>query len=563
MRIRLLLLAGTILPFALNAPALASEPSAKPLVLAQADAPACPEGQECPPACPEGQECPPPAQPEQPPPAEAQPPAETPPPAEEPPPAEAPPAEQPPAEAPPAEQAPAEQPAPEQPAAEQPAPEQPAPQEQQAPAEQPPATQEQPAQPPAGEQPEAVPPAPDQADQAQPQQNTGERPRRRQQQQDNAGEQQPPAPDQQAVQPPAEQQPAAEQPSVVEQQLEAQGDTEEAKRVRSLREQLLNQLQEAIAPAPEQQQQQGSRDRRDRRDRGGVWNREPDQGQVVEERSGRIIIDLGGGNIHVEQNVPDEGGRLLYGADDVEVQDLPHGRTRTIVHRPNGVDIVTERDRQGNIIKRSKYLPDGREIVLIDNRYEDNDSYRAPPPVLNDVPPPRVRIPRDRYIVDLGRASDDDIRYALQAPPVQTPPRPYTLDEVLRNEQVRAYSPRIDLDTITFDFGSATIGNDQMASLFHLGQAMEDVIAEHPDEVYLIEGHTDAVGSDYDNLILSDQRAEAVATALSQNFDIPPENLVTEGYGEQFLKVNTLGPERQNRRAAVRRVTDLLQAQSQ
>ncbi len=128
---------------------------------------------------------------------------------------------------------------------------------------------------------------------------------------------------------------------------------------------------------------------------------------------------------------------------------------------------------------------------------------------------------------------------------------------------MRAYSPRIDLDTITFDFGSATISDSQMGALYDLGQVMEQVIADNPDEVYLIEGHTDAVGTNYDNLILSDQRAEAVATALSQNFDIPPENLVTEGYGEQFLKVDTEGPERRNRRATVRRLTDLLQAENQ
>ena len=71
-----------------------------------------------------------------------------------------------------------------------------------------------------------------------------------------------------------------------------------------------------------------------------------------------------------------------------------------------------------------------------------------------------------------------------------------------------------------------------------------------------------SVGDD-DNLILSDRRAEAVAVALSQNFEIPPENLVTKGYGEQYLKVDTDGPERQNRRATVRRLTELLQAQNQ
>ncbi len=54
-----------------------------------------------------------------------------------------------------------------------------------------------------------------------------------------------------------------------------------------------------------------------------------------------------------------------------------------------------------------------------------------------------------------------------------------------------------------------------------------------------------------------------MATALSQNFNIPPENLVTEGYGEQFPKIDTEGPERRNRRATIRRLTELLQAEGQ
>jgi outer membrane protein OmpA-like peptidoglycan-associated protein len=35
---------------------------------------------------------------------------------------------------------------------------------------------------------------------------------------------------------------------------------------------------------------------------------------------------------------------------------------------------------------------------------------------------------------------------------------------------------------------------------------------------------------------------------------------VTQGYGEQQLKVRTSGPERENRRVAVRRITPLLRA---
>ncbi len=74
----------------------------------------------------------------------------------------------------------------------------------------------------------------------------------------------------------------------------------------------------------------------------------------------------------------------------------------------------------------------------------------------------------------------------------------------------------------------------------------------------MIEGHTDAVGSDVDNLSLSDRRAEAVANILTENFQIPPENLVTQGYGKQYLKVATDGPSRENRRVTIRRITPLL-----
>jgi OOP family OmpA-OmpF porin len=74
----------------------------------------------------------------------------------------------------------------------------------------------------------------------------------------------------------------------------------------------------------------------------------------------------------------------------------------------------------------------------------------------------------------------------------------------------------------------------------------------------LIEGHTDAVGNDVDNLSLSDRRAESVAVILTSVYQVPPENLVTQGYGPQFLKIPTDGPSRENRRVAARRITPLL-----
>jgi outer membrane protein OmpA-like peptidoglycan-associated protein len=378
-----------------------------------------------------------------------------------------------------------------------------------------------------------------------------------------------PADDQAAEPPPADDQTAEPAPlpveiapgeTVIEQQLEAQGGTEEAEQVQELIEELEEAQEEADEEAAEAEGGEAADGSdRDRDRRRGWW--EDEGGDVVEQRGDRIIIDLGGGQIFVEPSDRRREDRLLYGADDVEVQNLPGGHTRTIVYRRNGSQIVTVRDRYGNLISRIRVTPDGREVVLFDYRFDAD----VPPPVIyepGELPPFLVDLPEERYILVYGGASDEQIYDALLAPPLIEPERAYTVEEVTRNEGIRDIVPRIDLDTITFDFGSATISSSQMDELTALGQAMEEVIEENPAEVYLIEGHTDAVGSDYDNLILSDRRAEAVAVALTYNFDIPPENLITEGYGEQYLKVNTQEPERQNRRVTVRRITPLLSAQN-
>ena len=97
--------------------------------------------------------------------------------------------------------------------------------------------------------------------------------------------------------------------------------------------------------------------------------------------------------------------------------------------------------------------------------------------------------------------------------------------------------PRVDLDTITFETGSWEITPDQIDRLAVIAKAIKQAIARNPDEVFLIEGHTDAVGADVDNLSLSDRRAESVAVALTEQFQVPAENLTTQGYGEQHLKV--------------------------
>lgn len=274
--------------------------------------------------------------------------------------------------------------------------------------------------------------------------------------------------------------------------------------------------------------------------------------------SGAVVANLG---VRAAHRVLDDSDRLLYGAENIEIERLRGDRLRATISRPDGGSIITTRDSRGEIVSRVKRLPDGREFVLIDNRSPEDDP-RQPATTTQNLPDSLVSQGDTQRFFSLGKASVEEIRLALLASPLQPIERPYTLNEVLQDENVRAAVPRIDLDTITFEVGKASIGTDQRRALKQIGEALREIIAENPDEVYLVEGHTDKPGTDHDNLILSERRARAIAVALSEGFAIPPENLITRGFGELFPKIETDKPEPRNRAASLRRVTDLLHAEN-
>lgn len=230
--------------------------------------------------------------------------------------------------------------------------------------------------------------------------------------------------------------------------------------------------------------------------------------------------------------------------------------------RPDGSRILSYTDDQGRLIRRVRQFPDGRQVYLIDNRYSGPDrDFRDDVVVL--PPPPRVDLPPDRYIVDAGRADEATVYDTLVAPPVAPVPRRYTLDQIRYSPDLRARMRSVDLNTVTFESSSWTVPPEQADRLAVLARAINQAVRKNPQEVYMVEGYTDAVGNDVDNLSLSDRRAQAVAAILTQNFQVPPENLVTQGYGEQNLRVQTQDASAENRRVTVRRITPLLAQQGQ
>jgi outer membrane protein OmpA-like peptidoglycan-associated protein len=232
--------------------------------------------------------------------------------------------------------------------------------------------------------------------------------------------------------------------------------------------------------------------------------------------------------------------------------------------RPEGYRIVTIRNRYGDIIQRSRVDARGRETVLYyaPELYEDPDrDYFEDPGA--DLPPMRLRVPLNDYIIDTSTDPDRDYYEFLSEPPVEPVERVYSLNEVKYSARIRDKVRRIDLDTVTFATGSAEIPMSQARTLRKVADAINEVLDKDASETFLIEGHTDAVGSDQSNLILSDQRAESVANVLTDVYGIPPENLATQGYGERYLKVNTDGPNQENRRVTIRRVTPLVRPVAQ
>ncbi len=272
----------------------------------------------------------------------------------------------------------------------------------------------------------------------------------------------------------------------------------------------------------------------------------------------RVIISIDDQNF-----VRHDDSRRFYDRDgrQPEYERLRDGQVREVIVRDDGTRIVTIRNRYGEIVRRSRVVRGGDEYVLyyapelVEARRGPDYVWRDPG---EDLPPMRLTVPIEDYIIDTSSEPDRDYYEFLEQPPVERVERVYTLDEVRYSARIRDKVPRIDLDTITFATGSAEIPMNQASSLRKVADAINKVLEKDPAETFLIEGHTDAVGADQDNLILSDERAESVARVLTDAFAIPPENLTTQGYGEQYLKVRTDGPNQENRRVTVRRITPLV-----
>lgn len=268
---------------------------------------------------------------------------------------------------------------------------------------------------------------------------------------------------------------------------------------------------------------------------------------VVSDSGDRIVVERDG-RYRVLRN---DDVLLRRPGANVETYRYNDGSTRAVVSYDDGTTVETVRAADGRVLRRVRTLQDGSEIVLFDDTQQVQDV------VVNDLP--QVG---DRNRVTYQQNDRDALVRALSAQQTRPVDRTFSLNQVRNIDQVRYLVPEISVDTVNFQTGSAAIRPEEAEELSTLGNAMREAIRQNPSEVFLIEGHTDAVGDYAFNLALSDRRAESVALALTEYFQVPPESMVLQGYGESDLLVNTQSAEQANRRVAVRRITPLLQNSS-
>jgi OOP family OmpA-OmpF porin len=91
---------------------------------------------------------------------------------------------------------------------------------------------------------------------------------------------------------------------------------------------------------------------------------------------------------------------------------------------------------------------------------------------------------------------------------------------------------------IRFDVGKATIKPESMGVLNKISELMN----EHPEIKFSIEGHTDSDGDEDFNMELSKQRADAVVSTLVE-MGIDKERLISKGYGETVPVDSNTTPE--------------------
>ena len=137
----------------------------------------------------------------------------------------------------------------------------------------------------------------------------------------------------------------------------------------------------------------------------------------------------------------------------------------------------------------------------------DDVNVRIAPPGADVTPRPKESTPPAPKVIVADHASTKEVELPRTEPP-----------EV---------GKRIRLDNIGFEFAKATLTPESKQELDQLA----DMLIDYPLMRIEVEGHTDDIGSDASNMVLSQDRAQAVVDFLRKR-KVEKERITAQGYGE-------------------------------
>ena len=160
----------------------------------------------------------------------------------------------------------------------------------------------------------------------------------------------------------------------------------------------------------------------------------------------------------------------------------------------------------------------------------------------------RVCLDAARHTADYANAREDALRATLELERSMSADLRKNLDQLREESQTRQESLRqslsqmegkfasvrqdargtiVSLADILFDFNKATLRRDVEFNLVKIAT----ILNQYDEMNVLVEGHTDAIGTDEYNLTLSKKRAQAVSDFLASQ-GVKPGRLSWEGYGK-------------------------------
>ena len=171
-----------------------------------------------------------------------------------------------------------------------------------------------------------------------------------------------------------------------------------------------------------------------------------------------------------------------------------------------------------------------------------------------------MALPSLAFAQDRSGPSSGQIMRQLDAAPRRRvrPEDRVTIQEFRRRPELRQQAPSIDIQAINFEFGSATIPRSEFRKVREIASAFEQLGRRRRGARFLIEGHTDAVGSRESNQVLSERRADSLRRVLVNEFGVSSRMLETVGYGKDFLLINTPHEDWRNRRVTIRRIDEFV-----